>query len=94
MTDEELRQLQEEAHQLEELTRHPGWQVFTRLAQNGDGMVAANERRVLHGNCETTDEYQKWVGWLSGARTILGIPEATALKRDRESAKSGNTAAS
>ena len=87
MTDEELRELQELAHQLDELTKHPGWKVLVDFAWNGDGMIGAKQRYLVGGSCKTTDEYQKYAGWVAGAQAVLQAPVAVAAIRDRESEK-------
>ena len=87
MTDDQLRELQELAHQLDELTRHPGWAVLVNYAHYGDGMQAQQQKRVLAGSCKTPEEYQRWTGWIAGSQAVLDIPETVMAIRDRESAK-------
>jgi len=89
VTPDQLRDLQELAHQLDELTRHPGWQVFVNYAQFGDGMMSAQQARVLNGSCKSPEEYQRWTGWIAGSQAVLNIPATVAAIRDRESAKAG-----
>lgn len=92
MEADKLRDLQELAHQLEELTKHPGWKVFVHYAHYGDGMMEAHQKRVLSGACKTPEDYQREAGWLAGAEAVLKIPELVALVRDRESAKGADPA--
>lgn len=93
MTPDALRDLQELAHQLHELTQHPGWAVFVHYARHGDGMQFAQQRRVLNGSCATPEEYQRWTGWIAGSQAVLDIPATVAGIRDRESAKAGTETA-
>ena len=85
MTEDELRELQELAHKLEELTRHPGWPVLVDYAHFGDGMQQSRQKYLLGGLCKTPEEYQKYVGWVSGSQSVLDIPKMVAGLRDKYS---------
>ena len=74
MNDDELRQLQENAFQLEEMTKHPGWAVLVDYANFGPGGQSHHQKYLLLGNCKTPDEYQKYVGWVAGCQHVLDIP--------------------
>ncbi len=69
--DDPTRQLIEDAHQLQELSNHPGWQVLLRLA---DGQIQAWQNRMNSGSFKTLEDYKQCAGWLDGARKLLAIP--------------------
>ncbi len=90
MDDQQLRDLQQLASELEELTTHLGWPVLVHYATNGDGMIAHHQSFILNGSCKNPEEYQKYAGWLAGANAILNIPQIVGAIRDRESLKQGS----
>lgn len=87
MEADELRELQELASALEELTKHEGWQVLVDYAWHGPGMRTHHQTYVLNGVCKTPEEYQKYVGWLAGAQAVIDIPASVAKMRDTYSAQ-------
>lgn len=74
MSEEELRELQELAFQLDELTQHPGWAVFVDNIRFGPGGMLSHQKRVLGGSCKTPEEYQHQVGWIAGCEFCLEAP--------------------
>lgn len=84
--DEPLRRLIEDAHQLHELTLHPGWQVLKRLAEQD---IGAWQGRMNSGNFKSLEEYKFCAGWLEGARQLLGGPETVQaqLRQAQEQAE-------
>ena len=87
MDDDRLRDLQELAFELEELTKHPGWPVLVDFALNGDGMLGHKQKYLLDGKCKTPEEYKEYAGWIAGCRAVLNAPALNGAIRDRESAK-------
>lgn len=71
MTDEDLRAMQEQAHMLEELTRHAGWPVFVDYLHT---IMDADKRAVLNGFIEDQLKYKAVTGKLSGIHTALDAP--------------------
>ena len=72
MTDDELRALQEQAFQLEELTRHPGWEVLRDYLESV--LMRGDKFRVLNGHMETIEEYKFTTGVLRGIHAVLDTP--------------------
>lgn len=75
MNDEQLRELQELAYQLSELTNHPGWQVFKDFVLFGDGGQAAKQRYVIGGKCRDDKDYMFHTGWIAGSQFALDAPD-------------------
>jgi hypothetical protein len=71
VTDDELRELQELHHQLEELEKHPGWAVLEDFVLNGPKGSMSRQFRVANGRVRDWDEYQRETGWLAGAHHVL-----------------------
>ena len=92
MTADELRELQELAFQLEELTKHEGWAVLRDYCNFGDGMLAHHQKYLLNGLCKSTDEYQKYAGWVQGASAVLAAPQKVREMANRYSVKAGEQA--
>lgn len=81
------RALIEQAHQLRELTKHPGWAVlvdFMEIRMRGDKL------KVLNGKCVDLDDYRKLTGSLQGIHAVLDAPKIVqeladnARRRDAE----------
>ena len=69
--DTQIRDLQERAHELQQLTEAYGWETFKdRLLYEYD----QQQRRVTTGTL-TPDEYQRACGVLQGLHQALTIPE-------------------
>ena len=79
MTEDEKRELIERAHQLNELTRHPGWEILGSMYFGKDGFLTHAKRRVISGS-PSWDEYQKDVGFIRGIHHIFDAPEREELK--------------
>lgn len=84
MNDEDFRALIEQAHQLGELTNHPGWAVlvdYMEVRMRGDKL------KILNGNCRDLDDYRKTAGFLVGAHAVMDAPkivnEAVAREKQR-----------
>lgn len=71
MDDETLRALQEQAHMLEELTKHPGWLVYQDYLHT---IMDADKRRVLNGFIDDQLVYKQTTGKLSGIHAALDAP--------------------
>lgn len=69
--DGEYRALQEQAHQLEELTRHPGWPVLVDFMET---ISRAAKLRVLNGKLMSVEEYKSVTGELIGIHKVLDAP--------------------
>lgn len=78
MNDQELRDLQELAYQLEELTRHPGWSVFKDFVVFSSGGQASKQRYVLNGKCKDDKDYMFHTGWIAGSQFALDAPDRVA----------------
>ena len=72
MTPEQQRALIEQAHQLHELTKHPGWEV---LVDYCNVVMAPVKRRLLNDSgVDTLDEYKKLSGYLAGMHRVVDVP--------------------
>jgi hypothetical protein len=78
MTQDELRALVEQAHQLDELTKHPGWEVLTDFVYHGGGGSVKRQHRLVNGQLTTFEEYVKETGWLQGAHHVIEAPKTVA----------------
>lgn len=87
MNPDQLRELQELAHQLEELTKTDAWKILVDYAQYGDGMLASHQKYLISGLCKTTEEYQKQAGWVQGCLAVLNAPENVRKMSDKYSAE-------
>ena len=73
MTDAETRRaLIEQAHQLNELTRHPGWAVLVDYMET---RMRGEKLRILNGKCTDLDDYRKMSGLLLGVHAVLDAPK-------------------
>lgn len=79
MTDEELRDLIERVHQIQELQKHQGWELLLDYSR---ALLAHKQGRILSGKL-TPDEYHEAVGWLNGANAILNAAEVLAERLER-----------
>lgn len=91
MNAEQLRELQELAHQLDELTKHPGWEVYVDFVLFGAGGQRHHQQRVISGACKTTEEYQHQVGWIAGSQHALDAPKNVRKMADDYSKKAGQS---
>jgi len=87
VTDDELRALIQQSSELEELTKHPGWQVLVDYANH---RMEAPKKAVLNAGVKDWDHYVKTTGWLTGVHAALDFPTTVAamvqteLERRRE----------
>ena len=79
--DEDYRALQERVHLLDELTRHPGWNVLVELTEQA---TRAMKLRVLNGGVTSIEDYKAMTGELLGAARVLDAPKAARLMLDAE----------
>lgn len=75
MTDDELRALVEQHHQLEELAKHPGWEVLTSYVLHGPAGSIGRQRRLVNRGAKDWDDYLHETGWLAGAHHVLEARE-------------------
>ena len=75
MTDDEYRALQEQAHQINELTRHPGWEVFLDFLRFSPAALAKRQIQLLQGAAKTFPDYTQRVGWIEGVQFAIDAPE-------------------
>ena len=94
MTDDDLRALIEQHHQLVELTKHPGWEVLVDYALNGPAGSMSKQHRLVNGGAKDWDDYQRQTGWLAGAHHVLDahqtvgkmVTDARVAKAEAEAA--------
>lgn len=78
--DADSRALIEDAHQLHELTKHPGWDVLVRRTLE---WMRADKQRVLDGTVSGLDDYKKMTGKFVGAHFVMDLPETIRANADR-----------
>lgn len=78
MSEEEdvVRGLIEQAHLLDELTRHPGWEVLEDFCLRGPQGSAKKQTALINGAARTLEEYKERVGELKGIHFVLDAPKA------------------
>lgn len=69
--DAEDRALVEDAHLLNELTKHPGW---ARLVERSLVLMRKDKQRVLDGVVVHLEDYRKMTGFFQGAHAVLDLP--------------------
>lgn len=75
MDEDTLRLLQEKAHRLRELTRHPGWET---LVEEIGVRLEAKRRALVAGSAKDYGDYRSLAAWIEGAEAVLALPEAMA----------------
>lgn len=75
MTEDEARALVEQAFQVNELTRHPGWDVFVDCIRFAGGGAARRQMDLISGGAKDFTDYGRRVGWLEGVEYALKTPE-------------------
>lgn len=78
MTQDELRALVEQQHQLNELKKHPGWEVLEDYALHGPAGSVPRQRNLVNGGARDWDDYLKETGWLAGAHHVLNAADTVA----------------
>ena len=81
MDDDEYRALQEQAHLLQELTRHPGWPVLVDFLEV---ISRSAKKRVLNGNIDSIDAYKSVTGELVGLHKAMDAPVVVAMMLENE----------
>jgi len=75
LTDDDYRALVEQAHQVSELTRHPGWAVLLDYLRFSEGALAKRQVQVLQGGARSFDDYQNRIGWIQGVQYAIDAPD-------------------
>ena len=75
MNDDALRALVEQAHQINELTQHPGWDVLLDYLRFSEGALAKRQVQLLQGGAKTFDDYQRRIGFIEGVQYAIDAPE-------------------
>jgi len=68
MDEGELRELQERAHRIRQLTQSPDWALLRDYCST---VINAKNRHLLNGMAKTLEEYRADAGWISGAMFVL-----------------------
>lgn len=80
MDEAELRDLQERAHQIRELTKTSGWELLRDYVAT---VLNAKNRGLLNGNAKTLEDYRADAGFISGAQFVLGAADELEARIDR-----------
>jgi hypothetical protein len=86
VTDDDLRDLVEQAHLLREFTKDPGYSAWENACKR---RIEAKRREMIAGTPRTIEEYRYTAGWIEGAEYALGVlgDLETRIDRERESRK-------
>lgn len=85
MTEDEARALVEQAFQVSELAKHPGWDVLVDCVRFAGGGAARRQIDLINGSAKDFTDYSRRVGWLEGVEYALKTPER--LAKQAETAK-------
>lgn len=72
MTDNELRELQERAHQIRQLHQQPGWAMLADYAQ---AVKEAKLRELVHGQGRTLEQHREAAGFVQGVQFVLAAAD-------------------
>jgi hypothetical protein len=73
VNDAELRALVERNAQVQELTKHPGWELYCDFVRH---RLAIEQGLLIRGNFDSLEDYKKKAGWVAGAIYALEAPDA------------------
>lgn len=90
MSEEDLRQLVEQAHQIRELTKHPGWVVYEDWLKH---RILGEQRSLLAGNVTDIQEYKLRAGLIRGVTMALTAADDTQTLVDNERGRQRDDAA-
>lgn len=71
----------EDALQLRELAKHPGWAVLTRHAEK---RIHALQRRLIDGKASDYPEYRALAAHAAGMLEVFDIPDRVQNAADQE----------
>lgn len=77
---DQIRQLQEQAAQIQELTRHPGWEF---LADYIIALTTKQQQYVLTGRCTDERDYARRTSYVKGMLDVLEAPSKLQQQVDR-----------
>jgi hypothetical protein len=77
---DELRDLIERNHQVQELTRHPGWPLFCDYLR---AQLEAKQRYLILGNAKDIEDYRKIASWVAGVTDALNAPQMLSEQVER-----------
>jgi len=83
VTEDEYRALVEQAHRLEELAKHPDWEVFVDYVNFGAGGLQFKQREVLSGRVKDWDRYNHMTGIVAGMNHCLNAAEDVRKQVER-----------
>lgn len=72
MTEAELRELQERAHQIRDLQAHPGWPL---LVDYTHAVKEAKLRELIYGKDRTLEQHREAAGFMQGAQFVLNAAD-------------------
>jgi hypothetical protein len=84
MSEEDLRDLIEQAHQIRELTKHPGWAVYTDWLIH---RMRGEQEALLRGNISDIQDYKLKAGTVRGVSMALSAADDTQMLVDNERAR-------
>lgn len=80
MTDEELRQLQEDAGWIQDLLASPGWAVLTRHVNQKQ---LTSQREIVQGRCTDFEDYKSRVSFTDGMEFVTTLPSAIVTRMEQ-----------
>ena len=73
MTEDEQRDFQERVNLVNDLTKHPGWDVLVDMSHFGPGGSATHQRQIVSG-VKDWDDYLIAVGMIRGIHHVTEAP--------------------
>jgi len=83
MDENELRNLQEQAHQIRELQNQPGWLILRDYVR---AHIQRKQHFLLNGNAKTLEDYRAVAGWVQGAEFALTVGDQIEEQLERDMA--------
>lgn len=80
MTEDELRDLDEQNAYIQEIANLPGWQAVSDFILSRAEPVQAG---LISGAPKDYEEYRERVGWVKGVLDVLKVPEQSQERVDR-----------
>ena len=80
MDDDEFRDLQERSALIEEISRHPGWDM---LVDRAHVTLASMQQSIINGRLNRSD-YKNRCGFVEGAFFVLHLPDKVRKELEEE----------
>ena len=75
MTEDDRRELIERSHQLNELTKHPGWEILQDYVLFSPGGSAFHQKKMILKGSSSWEEYQRDFNFVRGIHYVVEAPK-------------------